>query len=405
MLFRSLRQGEPEGLRLLITPEMAAEVAEELRELAGAIANWSEAVDAYTTPAGRAKWAEDAAKVFAVIYRVDYGAEAADPRPYANREMTYLSRGAPMARSIMEYVGRQTTSGDLFADGRLLKDDERRRLVIQFGLAGVFQAADLRIPDHATDEILEIMEQGPMSAVVVQGMLQRKLLELRQRAERDERPVHRDEMTRYLGFMPGVLKNLARLLEQWDKFYLVIFETAEIDGQTVGSMVVDVRPGYEVRIDQLHSLAPALTGKGRFRLNFWQQASADDNGSGTIHIQCINERGGQAAVRFEQWFYSLAGIFAFPLDDWSLQAVEIATERPEPHLKLTTTTVLMKLTHGEPGQDSRRVLRIRESRRLMVETKGQKVDRIAQTEREIEFHTPEKVWYDSSTSRSLLPGP
>lgn len=407
-----LRQGEQDDLRLLVTPEMAAEAAEVLQQLSEAIQSWSEDVAAYAGDAGREKWAEDAAKVFAVIYRVDYGSEAADPRPYANRRLTHLSQGAPLARSVLEYIGRQSSGGSLFEDGRLLGAERRRQLVIQFGLAGVFQAADLRIPRGALEELSEIMEQGPLSAVVVQGMLKRKLLELRRRAESDERPIHRNELTGYLDIMPPVLNNLARLLEQWDKFYLVVFEVAEIDGRMIGSLVADVRPGYEVRIDQLHSLAPALTGKGRFRLNFWQEGGgggSDDEAreadESRIIVQAINERGGQAAVRFEQWFYDLAGLFAFPLDDWSLHSVEVVTRQPEPHLKLTDVTVLMNLVHYEPGEDSRRAIRVSQARRLVVESKGERVDRFAETSREIEFHTPEKVWYDSSTSRTRLPGP
>ncbi len=396
-----------DGLRLLITPEMAADAADDMRQLAEAIGRWSTQVETYVQPSGRKKWAEDASKVFAIIYRVDHGVEAADPRPYARATQQHLSQGAPLARSVMEYVAAQSAPGRMFKDGRLLYNEERRRLVVKFAMAGVFQAADLRIPDGAVEEVMAIMEQGPMSAVIVQGMIEQKMLELRQRAERDERPIRRDELTVYLDVMPRMLQNMARLLDQWDKFYLVVMEMAEVDGQTVGSLVVDVRPGYEVRIDELHDLAPVLTAKGRFRLTFWQeepagQAEAEES---VIHVQCVSERGGQAAIRFEKWFYGLAGLLAFPLDDWALHSVDLVTRKTAPHAKVTTVTVLMNLVDYAPGEDTRRILRVTQERRLNVETQGEQVDRFADVERTIEFLSPEKVWYDTSTSRTRLPGP
>jgi hypothetical protein len=237
----------------------------------------------------------------------------------------------------------------------------------------------------------------------VENVLRRKLLELRRRAEDNERPPSNKKMIRYLKAVPLALRNMARLVEQWDKFYLAAAEIGETPDGTVLSALLDVQPGQVVRLDAIHDMAPLLTVEGRARVNLWLETG--DDGAERVRVQLVSERLGRAAVRFDSWVYGFVRLLAFPIEDWALREMTITTTRPARHRKETTVELLLAACRYTKGEDPRRAIRIHTTRQLDVVTRGDNVDRNIVRDLQFEYFRPDRVWSYEREWTDALPKP
>ena len=389
-------------LQLLISDEVAESVASIAREMADRTERWGEKAEEYPSDSGRQDWANDTASILALFYVLDRGDAAADPRQVAGSGRSEVTVMAPVIRSMITYMMMKRMEIETQGRQRLLSTPSERRLPVEFILQGAFRLAELGMPAEAPDEVLHIFEEGPPTVVGVEHELRGLLLGLRKEAEEDRRPPDDRKLKLSLKAVPMALNNIARLLEQWNKFYLVSMELGTIGGRQAVSLVLDVQPGRSVRIDAVHSLAPVVTMEGRVRINL---TSIESEAGDQTRVQIINERGGRIAVRFESWVYGLASLFAFPIEDWGLQEMVITKTRPQRHRKEVKVELLLKARDYSEGDDPRRLMRIHTVRRLEVTTKKEKVDRIVRHDTRFEFFRPERMWYYDRTSRQALPEP
>ncbi|MBN2583124.1 MAG: hypothetical protein JXL80_08650 [Planctomycetes bacterium] len=389
-----------DDLQLLIADQVAQSVADILRQIADRTGAWGQKAETYPTDAGRDEWVDDTAGILALLYVLDRGEAAVDPRQLTGGGSDAVVV-APVIRSMITYMMKRMEI-ETGQDERLLNTPSERRLPIEFVLQGAFRLAGLVMPPGAPDEVLHVFEGGPPTAIGVERQLQDVLLELRKAAEEDRRPPSNEKLILALKAVPLALNNMARVLEQWDKFYLVSMEVGKVDGQEMVSLVIDVQPGREVRIDAIHSMAPVVTMQGRVRINLM---SSDTEDAGTTRVQLVNERGGRIVVRFESWVYGLASLFAFPIEDWGLREVTVVRTRPERHRRVTDVELELQADNPKSTSDPRRVMRIHTVRNLDVKTHQEIVDRIVKRDTTFEFFRPEQMWYYERTSRESLPKP
>ncbi|NLX60020.1 MAG: hypothetical protein GXY74_13140 [Phycisphaerae bacterium] len=389
-----------EDLQLLISDEVAGSVADMLRDIGERMKVWSRKAEAYPTEAGRHEWVRDTASILAVLYVLDRGEAAIDPRsrPGGGTDAAVV---APVIRSMITYLMKRMEVEAGHGE-RLLNTPSEQRLPVEFALQGAFRLANLTMPPGATDEVLRIFESGPPTVVGVERQLQEVLLEQRRAAEGDRRPPANEKLTTALKAVPLALNNMARVLEQWNKFYLVGMELGRLDDQEMVSLVIDVQPGQEVRIDAIHAMAPVVTVQGRVRVNL---LSSESDEADTTRVQLVNERGGRIVIRFESWVYGLASLLAFPIEDWALNEVTIVQTRPERHRREADVELLLRADDVKAGADPRRVMRIHTVRRFTAETSETTVDRIVRRDTRFEYYQPTRMWYYDRTSREKLPKP
>jgi len=388
-------------LQLLISDEVAESVASIVREMADRTERWGQEAEKYPSDSGRQGWANDTASILALLYVLDRGDAAADPRQVAGPRRPNTAVIAPVVRSMITCMMKRMEI-ETHGRQRLLGTPSERRLPVEFILQGAFRLAELRMPAEAPDEVLRVFEEGPPTVVGVENELRGLLLELRKEAEEDRRPPANRRLKLSLKAVPPALDNMARLLEQWNKFYLLSMELGTIGGRQAVSLVLDVQPGRSVRIDAVHSLAPVVTMEGRVRINL---TSSESDAGDQTRVQIINERGGRIAVRFESWIYGLASLFAFPIEDWGLQEMAITKTRTQRHRKDVKVELLLRARDYSEGDDPRRLMRIHTVRRLTVTTKKEKVSRIVRHDTRFEFFRPERMWYYDRMSRQVLPDP
>jgi len=388
--------------RLLIADELADSAAGVLREAAARTETWAEAAEDYARPSGRDRWVRDTAAVLILLYRIDRGPGAIDPREAIRHDRSAGAMLAPALRSMALYMMKrmevETGGGEIL--GAL---GDQRQLPAEFMLRAAFRTAALEMPARVPAEVMEIFDRGPPTALGVEHELRGRLAAWRAQAEKLPRSGVNKQAARYLRTVPLLLRTMARFFEQWDKFYLVSAELGQVDGNEVVSLVLDVQPGQSVRLDAVHPMAPVLTMEGRTRLNFW---TADSPEAEVVHMQFVDERAGRVAVRFESWVYGLASLLTFPIEDWALREIIVTTTEPERHRKVTTVKLLLETCrYRGPADDPRRVMQIRTDRRLQVTTRGDVVDRIVRYNTLFEFCRAQRVWRYERSSRQLLPQP
>ncbi|NIA21316.1 MAG: hypothetical protein GWP05_04965, partial [Anaerolineaceae bacterium] len=232
-------------LRLLISDEVAESVASMVREMAERTKRWGDTVQEYPRNSGRRDWANDTASILALLYVLDRGDAVADPRQGAGARRSDVSVIAPVVRAMITYMMKRMEI-ETRGRQRLLGTPSERRLPVEFILQGAFRLAELRVPPGAPDEVLRIFEEGPPTAVGVENQVRDLLLKLRAEAEEDRRPPANRKLKRAMQAVPLALNNVARLLEQWNKFYLVSMELGTIGDQQAVSLVLDVQPGRSV---------------------------------------------------------------------------------------------------------------------------------------------------------------
>ena len=401
---QALRSGG-ETFEILISAEVAAALAADLRNIADRLEDWGHATEFYPLPLVREKWAKDTAAVLAVLYRLARGSEVIDPREaLRGKEVESASAAvAPIARTLV-FMAAQPPDSDLPLE-QLVEFPNRRSLAVDGILSISFRLARLRPPPEAVDEVEEILLHGPPTALGVENQLVRKLLELRARAAPSDAPPFGEEVQTAAKAVPAFLRLLARMCDQWPKFYLASVTIGRRDGGTVVSLVADVRPGEVVRLDGIISLVPALTLEGRTRINIW---TAGPPGRETLRIQFADERGGRAAMRFEHPIYALVGLLtfpslSFPIEGYAFREIDVATTRPA--RQRTEQTVDVLLEAAGPSADPRRMFRYRSVRELEVRTHGETVERLVVTDSPLDYFTSERMWYYASHSRIELPKP
>lgn len=393
---------ESRRMQLRVADDLGDMLADILRDMAERTRGWAESSDDYAQADGRDKWAADTAGILSLLHRIDRGRAVADPREALDPERSRWAALAPVLRSVITVMMHrmELETGD---GGLLSALENQRSLPVAFVLRGAFRLASLKMPADAPASVLEVFDHGPPTAVGVENVLRRRLLELRDKAEQNRRPPSSKKMTRYLKAVPILLRSIARAIEQWDKFYLASAEIGATGNGPMLSLVADVQPGHVVRIDEVHKMAPLVTLEGRTRVNLWQTQEPGD-GPRRTHIQFINERGGRVAVRFESWVYGLVGLFAFPIEDWGLDELVITRTRPERHRREMTIDMMMTARkYGAAGEDRRRMIRIRTVRQLEVTTTGDTVDRRVRNDLRFEYWRPDRMWYYDRTSQKALP--
>jgi hypothetical protein len=389
-----------DDLQLLISDQVADSVAEVLRDIAERMKAWSRKAEAYPTQAGRHEWVRDTASLLAVLYVLDRGESAIDPRSRPGGG-TDAATVAPVIRSLITYLMKRMEVEAGHGE-RLLNTPSEQRVPVEFILQGAFRLANLTMPPGAADEVLRVFESGPPTVVGVEQQLQEVLLEQRRAAEGDRRPPANEELATALKAAPLAINNMARVLEQWNKFYLAGMEFGRLGDQEMASLIIDVQPGQEVRIDAIHEMAPVVTIQGRVRVNL---LSSESDEAETTRIQLVNERAGRIVIRFESWVYGLASLLAFPIEDWALNEVTIVQTRPERHCRETDIELLLRADNVKAGADPRRVMRIHAVRRFTAKTTATAVDRIVCRDMRFEYYQPTRMWYYDRTSHEKLPKP
>jgi hypothetical protein len=387
--------------QLLVSDDIAAGLARSMRRLAAQLQAWGEASELYPSRMGEGRWANDTAAILATMFRFARGPEVADPREDFLKKQRFLTAAAPLLRAVVIFAMRQTNPDEAeqhLSSGMIAGE----KLPVTFVLRGAFRLARLRMPPQAPDEVLQVFEHGPPTSLGVEYELRGKLLELRHQAEKDSRWPVSPKIESYLEMIPVGLDNVARILEQWDNFYLVSLAIGKVGSNEVISLVVDVRPGRTVWVDALPAGAPVLTLEGRTRINLWTSPA---DGRNEMHAQFISERGGRVAVRFESWIYGPISLLAFPIEDWGLRELTVVTTHPERHRTDTTVNLLLESAQGREGTDLRRVMRIETVRRLEVTTTGDRVDRVVRTATKFDYFTPQRRWSHSGVARTFLPEP
>ncbi len=412
-LFRSaVNLGEARGrlfagsgdFEVLLADDLGEMLVRVLRDLAERTEGWAERSSEYPLDRGREQWASDTAAILSLLYRLDRGPAAADPREALLEDRSAAASVAPIIQSLTGYLMRrmEVAGGEAELLGRL---GSSRSLPVAFILRGAFRLAGLREPAGASREVLEVFDEGPPTAVGVENVLRRRLLAWRDEAEKSPGPSLNRKVTKYLRAVPMILDAAARLAEQWHKFYLVSAALGEdASGNHVVSMVVDVRPGEAVRMDAVHPMAPVLTVEGRARVNFWSTEGAMGEAEETC-VRFLDERGGRVAIRFESWVYGLASLFTFPIEDWALEEITVQQTRPERHRYETFVRVLMRSRRYAEGEDRRRALRVHTVRTLEVTTEGEQVERVVCKDTRFEYARPKRRWYYERESREALPKP
>ena len=392
------------AFRLLIADQLADRLAEVLREMARRTKDWGESAEDYARPWGRQDWAADTAGILALLYRLDRGGAVADPRESLQPTQSQLVSLAPVLRSLVLVLMKRM---EINADdaGLLAGLESQRSLPIEFVLRGAFRLARLQMPPEAPDQVQTLFDHGPPTAVGVENVLRQKLLDLRAEAERGPRLTQNKRIEQLLKAVPIALSNLARGIEQWDKFYLASIQVGTSGGHEMVSLVADVQPGQVVRIDQLHEMAPLLTFEGRTRINISESPASAADGAERISFRFLSERGGQVCVRFESWVYGLAGLLTFPIEDWVLDEMIVSRARPERHRRDTDYVLLMRTRQWKEGDDRRRVMHIHIVRTLEVAPRDEAVERRVRTDLRFEFSRPDRLWYHDRTSYSTLPKP
>lgn len=399
-------------------PDVLADLlAEQLRDMAERTQGWAESAEDYPHPWGRQQWAADTASALAMMYRIDRGAAAADPRETLRDDLPPSALLAPVIRSMI-LMAMQRAEVSTGGEDRLFAElGSQKSLPIEFLLRGAFRLADLNMPDEAPGAVEEVFDEGPPTAVGVEAVLRERLLALRRQAEGDRRPPSSRKVRQVLQGVPRALRVMARLVEQWDKLYLVSLEVgrkptvaggaaAEEKGQEIVSLVADVRPGLAVRLDNLHEMAPRLTFRGRTRMNIMERDVDVESGDDTdVWVEFHDDRGGQMAVRFESWVYGLASLFTFPIEDWVIREVIVRTRQVERHVSTRDVTVMMDAREYAEGEDRRRAIHVHTTRRLEVETRGQTVDRRIRHDLVFKYVRPDRLWNYERTWHETLPPP
>ena len=391
--------------RLLIADQLADRMAEVLQDMAERTRTWGHSAERYSQPGGREDWAADTAGILTLLYRLDRGDAVADPREVLHDSQSQLASLAPVLRSLVLMLMKRMEVDSGGDDGLFSGLAGQRSLPTEFVLRGAFRLARLQMPPQAPDEIQNVFDYGPPTAIGVEGVLQQKLLDLRVDAERGPRLTQNKRIEQVLKTIPIALANVARGIEQWNKFYLVSVQLGTSEGKEVVSLVADVQPGQVVRIDQVHEMAPLLTFQGRTRINISSPPDSAADGADRLSIRFVDERGGQVAIRFESWVYGPAGLLAFPIEDWILDEVVVTRAQPDRHRRDTDIVLLMRTRQWKEGQDRRRVLHIHTVRTLDVKTVGETVDRRVRNDLRFEFSRPDRMWYYDRTSYSPLPKP
>jgi hypothetical protein len=400
---RKRMDGGETTFRVLLADQLTDRMADVLWDLSRRTKQWGESSEKYSKPYGRDDWAADTAGLLTLLYRLDRGETATDPREAFHPTQSQLASLAPVLRSLLMMLMKRLEF-DPGEGGLMAGLESQRSLPIEFVLRGSFRLARLQMPPQAPAEVQAVFDHGPPTALGVENVLREKLLDLRKQAERGTKLTGNKNLELAMKSIPIVLANLARGMEQWGKFYLAAVEVGEVNGDEMISLVADVQPGEVVRIDQVHAMAPLLTFQGRTRVNL-RKAPGQGDGAERMSARFVDERSGQVCVRFESGIYGVASLLAFPIEDWVLDEMVVTQSQPERHRKETDVVLLMRTREWKEGQDRRRVMRVHTVRTLEVTTSGETVDRRVRTDLRFEFSRADRMWYYDRTSYTPLAKP
>ena len=188
-----------------------------------------------------------------------------------------------------------------------------------------------------------------------------------------------------LAYAPKALMAMESLARQWNRMEALELEFHRKDGQLVIAATIRVRPGKEVRLDDMIMFQPAIVFRGDSRIVV--QPKAPGTGETVVAFEPVGD--GAVEIRFEGLAYGLARLLVMPLVSGALREVRVFAKTRREGDQVINVVLLMEAT-GEKG-DPRRLLHFQEVRHKRLVRGPFEIRSVVEgTEQVFNYLTPEK---------------
>lgn len=329
---------------------------------------------------------EDARRILKSIGELAEAASGADRRLWAKKMAEVLAQVEGIARMVSleedgEGLGRAVdptgfAAGPLLemlavylnehSDGNLLADlkpgdlDRVRSILTQMALRLGFDLAGKQLPPELRQSAISMMRKAEKLDLLEQSLSEFLLGEIGKAA-----PAPREgQMSKIVriasAWAPRGLEIIQAVISQWDQMDGVELEFRRLGEQPVIAIIMNVKPGREVRIADVLIAQPTLVFRGSSKIVVVH--SAEGTGETVVSFEPID--GGSAELRYEGIIYGLVRLFAIPLADGRLREVRVFSNPTQQGLQLVNVTMLSE-ARGDKT-DPRRMLVFQDVRRKRI---------------------------------------
>ena len=172
--------------------------------------------------------------------------------------------------------------------------------------------------------------------------------------------------------VPKALEVLEAFIRNWHQMDSITLEFLEWADQPIFSTIVKVLPEKEIRIAEVMIFQPTIVFKGTSKIIVISELPATNE---TVVIFEPQEDGG-VELRFEGIIYSLARLFALPLDNGRLREVRVFTKSQKEGTQIVHAAILLE-AHKDKT-DPRRLLIFQDTRKKKLLRKLFSVQRIVE---------------------------
>ncbi|HUU11743.1 MAG TPA: hypothetical protein VM431_14555 [Phycisphaerae bacterium] len=350
-----LKQGAAE-IELSVSPAHAKSAADVLAQARLAIRDVDE-IARSDRSVDRHRWAQGLAAALGrveVIARQTSIRDTDEPDGRGDEPMG-LAAG-PMLALVTAYLNEQA-AGSLLADLRPEDVDQVRTVLVQVVLRIGFAAAGRQLPEDLRDAVVAEM----LAAEDLADLQESLAALLEERVEHASPDAAGGELAAtvrtVLAYAPKALKALESFVRQWDRVEAIEVELHRAGDQTVVAVTVRVRPGKEVRLDDMVMFQPAIVFRGATRIVV--RPSVPGTGETQIAFEPVDD-GGAVEMRFEGFAYGIARMMVMPLASGALREVRVFARTSTQGEQVVNVAVLMEAT-GDKG-DPRRLLHFQDVR-------------------------------------------
>jgi len=401
-------QEEAAEVEILLSPDHA-------RELADLMARGREALEemrqvcALDEQMDAERWAGGMATALAGIERIARTVTAAPADARGGEEPLGASAG-PVLDMLVQYLN-QRAGGALLADLPPEHLHRVRAILVQTVLQVGFAAAGRRPPDGLREAVGRQM-QATGDPADLEPALAARLARAVERAP----PASSGSggltgpVRAVFAWAPKALQALEVLARQWDRMDHVAFAFHRRDGQPTVAATLAVRPGREVRLEDMVMFQPVLAFRGTSRvalvpelpttgetvLAFEPLAGQEDEAGegrgkegGAGDAVAGDGVTGGVEVRFEGLAWGLVRLLLLPLADGRLREVRVFVGEPGEADRIVHVALVMEATGGKG--DPRRVLHFQDVRRGRIVREPFDIRTVTDREEQIfNYLTPEK---------------
>jgi hypothetical protein len=336
-----------------VSPTHARALADLVAEARTALERLAEVVESDSSR-DRKAWARGMADALAHVETI---ARLTDPEEAARvpggEEPGAIAAG-PLLRMLAVYLDERT-GGRLMAGMGGDEDGRLREILAQIVLRVGFAAAGKEPPGGLRQNLVDAMRSA-REMVPLTDLLAGRLSTAIDAAP--EAPVG-SGLSKIVGhvlvFAPKAMAMMEAFIRQWDRMDAVRVRLLREGDEFFVELTLHVKPGREVRLDDVIALAPVMALRGSTQIVIRPSLPGTDE---TVVTFDPAGDGGAAEMRFEGFVYGLARALVMPLESGALREIRVFAKSRNTGPQVVNVAVVMESLKS--GGDPRRMLTVQE---------------------------------------------